>query len=70
MKEIQKETQITPRDYEQDLFEDVSEEEIISLWRSFKATGLSEDAAWNAIVTGIALDMAFSRSKSLRPVIH
>lgn len=70
MKEIYKEPQITPRDYDQDLLEDVSEEEIISLWRSFKASGLSEDAAWNAVVTGIALDMAFSKSKWLRPVIH
>ncbi|MGH7828560.1 MAG: hypothetical protein ACREP8_00135 [Candidatus Binatia bacterium] len=46
-------------------FENVTEEEIIFLWRSFKSSGLSGDEAWHAIVTGIALDMAFSRSKKL-----
>ncbi|MBI2089178.1 MAG: hypothetical protein HYT78_10605 [Deltaproteobacteria bacterium] len=46
-------------EHEIDAFENVTEEEILSLWRSFKATGLSEDQAWHAIVTGIALDMAF-----------
>jgi hypothetical protein len=49
---------------EQDLFETVTEEEIIFLWRSIKGRGLSEDQAWQAIVTGIALDMAFSKSRS------
>lgn len=46
-------------------FENVTEEEIIFLWRSFKSSGLSGDEAWHAIVTGIALDMAFSRSRKL-----
>lgn len=53
-----------------DPFESVTEEEIILLWRSFKASGLSEDEAWNAIVTGIALDMAFSRSQGLSRAEH
>ena len=44
---------------DQDLFESVTEEEIIYLWRSIKGRGLSEDEAWQAVVTGIALDMAF-----------
>ena len=57
-------------EHEIDAFENVTEEEILSLWRSFKATGLSEDQAWHAIVTGIALDMAFSRSRSLSRAEH
>jgi len=49
-----------------DPFENVTEEEIISLWQSFKSAGLTADEAWHAIVTGIALDMAFARSQGLR----
>ena len=45
------------RERDQDLFETVTEEEIIYLWRSIKGRGLSEDEAWQAVVTGIALDM-------------
>ena len=55
---------------ETDPFESVTEEEILLLWRSFKASGLSEDEAWNAIVTGVALDMAFSRSRSFSRAEH
>ncbi|HEY7167260.1 MAG TPA: hypothetical protein VIB79_22045 [Candidatus Binatia bacterium] len=55
---------------EQDFFESVSEEEIIYLWRSIKGKGLSEDEAWQAIVTGIALDMAFSKTKSAKQIEH
>ena len=50
---------------ELDTFEAVTEGEIISLWRSYKQSGLSEDDAWNAILTSIALDMAFSRTRSI-----
>ena len=53
--------EITP---ESDPFEDVSEEEIIFLWRSFRSSGLSGEEAWHAVLTGIALDMAFERSKT------
>ncbi len=49
---------------ELDPFGDVTEEEILSLWYSFKSSGLSGEEAWHAILTGIALDMAFERSKS------
>ncbi len=49
-----------------DNFDNVTEDEIISHWRSFKASGLSEGEAWHAIVAGIALDMAFERSRTLR----
>ena len=55
---------------EQDFFETVSEEEIIYLWRSIKGKGLSEDEAWQAIVTGIALDMAFAKTKTAKQIEH
>jgi hypothetical protein len=55
---------------DQDLFESVTEEEIIHLWRSIKGRGLSEDEAWQAVVTGIALDMAFSKSKNCSHIEH
>ena len=48
---------------EQDLLESVTEEEVIILWRSIKQKGLSEDEAWHAIVTGLALDAAFSSNR-------
>ena len=47
----------------QDLLESVTEEEVIVLWRSIKQNGLSEDEAWHAIVTGLALDAAFSNNR-------
>jgi hypothetical protein len=50
---------------EVDPFENITEAEIISLWEVFQSSGLSADDAWNAIVAGIALDVAFARSKNL-----
>lgn len=58
------------RNQDQDLFETVTEEEVIHLWRSIKGRGLSEDEAWQAVVTGIALDMAFSKSKACVHIEH
>ena len=59
------------RERDQDLFETVTEEEIIYLWRSIKGRGLSEDEAWQAVVTGMALDMAFAKRRAtLRPSIR
>jgi hypothetical protein len=49
-------------------FENITEAEIISLWEVFKSSGLSADEAWNAIVAGIALDVAFARSKNLSTI--
>ncbi len=63
-------SQLIENTSELDSFENVTEEEIISLWRSFKSNGLSGDQAWHVIVTGIALDMAFARSRSLNQVEH
>ena len=58
------------RGLDQDLFESVTEEEIIYLWRSIKGRGLSEDQAWQAIVTGLALDMAFAKSRNCTQIEH
>lgn len=55
---------------DQDLFESVTEEEIIYLWRSIKGRGISEDEAWHAVVTGLALDMAFAKSKYCKEIEH
>jgi hypothetical protein len=55
---------------DQDLFESVTEEEIIYLWRSIKGRGISEDQAWHAVVTGLALDMAFAKSKYCKEIEH
>jgi hypothetical protein len=55
---------------EQDVFDSVTEEEIIYLWRSIKSRGLSEDDAWQAIVTGLALDMAFAKTKACKQIEH
>lgn len=52
----------------EDLFESVTEEEIIYLWRSIKGRGLSENEAWQAIVTGLALDMAFSKTRICKQI--
>lgn len=43
-----------------DSFDPPTETEIIGLWQSFRSAGLSARQAWDAIVAGIALDMAFS----------
>ncbi len=51
-------------------FDDLTEQDIINLWRSFKLAGLSGDEAWHAIMTGMALDMAFARARGLSEVEH
>lgn len=45
-------------------FEEITEEEILSLWNCFQAGGLSGNEAWYAILTGIALDMAFEKGRN------
>jgi hypothetical protein len=35
-------------------------DEIVSLWRSYQASGLEPAAAWDAIAAGMALDIAFA----------
>jgi len=61
---------ISEQEQEQDFFESVTEDEVIYLWRSIKGKGLSEDEAWQAIVTGIALDMAFAKNKTRLQIEH
>ncbi len=61
-------TQMTEEISMLDAFDIVTEEEILCLWRSLNSKGLSEREAWDAIVTGLALEMAFDRSKNFRPV--
>ncbi len=51
-------------------FDDLTEQDIIILSRSFKLAGLSGDDAWHAIMTGMALDMAFARTRGLSEVEH
>jgi len=58
------------REREQDLFDSVTEEEIIYLWRSIKGRGIPEEQAWQAIVTGLALDMAFAKTKACKQIEH
>jgi len=53
-----------------DLFDGITEEEIIGLWRSIRGRGMSGDEAWQAIVTGIALDMAFAKSRAFMHTDH
>ena len=53
-----------------DFFDSITEEEIIGLWRSIKGRGISGDQAWQAIVTGIALDMAFAKSQAFKRTDH
>ena len=55
-------------DRDKDLLESVTEEEILGLWRSLKGRGVSEDEAWQAVVTGIALDMAFARPRGYQHI--
>ena len=61
---------ITEQEREQEFFDSVTEDEIMQHWRSIKSKGLSDDDAWQAIVTGIALDMAFAKSKASRQIEH
>ena len=51
-----------------DLFDYPTPEELISLWRSFRAGGLRAEEAWNAIAAGMALDMVLSRRVGARRV--
>jgi hypothetical protein len=48
---------------DREVFESVTDEEIIYLWRSIKGCGISGNEAWNAVMAGLALDMAFAKGK-------
>ena len=57
-------------EHDREDFESVTEEEIICLWRSIKGRGISENEAWNVVLTGFALDMAFAKSKTCKQIEH
>ena len=63
-------TSISEQAREQEFFDSVTEDEIMYHWRAIRSKGLSDDDAWQAIVTGIALDMAFAKSKTFRQIEH
>ena len=65
-----KEYQEMAEDAQIESFDDLTEQDIILLWRSFKMAGLSGDEAWHAIMTGMALDMAFARTRGLSHLEH
>ena len=46
-----------------EVFESVTDEEILYLWRSIKGRSISENDAWNAVMAGLALDVAFAKGK-------
>lgn len=60
----------TEEDFGSDTFDQITEEEIIGLWRSFKGGGLEPEEAWHAVVTGMALDLAFERSRAAKRINH
>ena len=63
-------TSISEQAREQEFFDSVTEDEIMYHWRAIRSKGLSDDDAWQAIVTGIALDLAFAKSKTFRQIEH
>ncbi len=46
-----------------EVFESVTDEEILYPWRSIKGRSISENDAWNAVMAGLALDVAFAKGK-------
>jgi len=63
-------TSISEQERDQEYFDSVTEDEIMYHWRAIRSKGMSDDDAWQAIVTGIALDMAFAKSKTFRQIEH
>ena len=63
-------TSISEQERDQEFFDSVTEDEIMYHWRAIRSKGMSDDDAWQAIVTGIALDMAFAKSKISRQIEH
>ena len=63
-------TSISEQEREQEFFDSVTEDEIMYHWRAIRSKGLSDDDAWQAIVTGIALDLAFAKSKTFGQIEH
>jgi hypothetical protein len=58
------------QEHDQELFDRVTNEEIIYLWRSIKGRGICENEALNVVLTGFALDIAFAKSKTCKQIEH
>ena len=54
----------------QEFFDSVTDEELIYLWRWIKGRGISENEAWNVVLTGLALDKASDKSKTSMQIEH
>jgi len=54
----------------QECFDRVTDEELIYFWRWIKARGISANEAWNVVLTGLALDKAFDKSKTSMQIEH
>ena len=63
-------TSISEQERDQEYFDSVTEDEIMYHWRTIRSKGMSDDDAWQAIVAGIALDLAFAKSKTFRQIEH
>ena len=64
MKNLNKKSLASKPGRECDSFDSVTEDEIMYHWRAVRSKGLSDEDAWQAIVTGLAQDMAFAKSKT------
>ena len=62
--------QIPEEEGEQEFFERVTDDEIMACWCFSRGTSISPCETWQAIVTGIALDMAFKKSKDWLQTEH
>ena len=54
----------------QEFFDSVTDEELIYLWRWIKGRGISANEAWDVVLTGLALDKAFDKSKTSMQIEH
>jgi len=59
----------TPERKDWESFDSVTEDEIMFHWRLIN-NRLPDEDAWQAIVTGIALDMAFEKVKARQQIEH
>jgi len=57
-------------EFGQEFFDSVTDEELIYLWRWIKGRGISANEAWNVVLTGLALDKAFDKSKTCMQIEH
>ena len=53
-----------------DGFDTPTLDEIVCLWQAFRSNGLEAEEAWNAIVAGLALEIAFPRRPGVTRIEH